>query len=543
MRMRCTGSSGPWADGRPAPQVPHLDGTPPAGVGDQPEISSQPILPSTSSIDRPDRPVAVDDPVGRHRGRGPGLRGRDAATSRSSARDAFGSPPSRAADHRQRHVEPTTASGIASAARMPSRWRSLADGPRQHERPDARPPGSLPHRRQVGEADPRVLVLVPVDGRPEPAQPVEVDRRRPGRRGIEPVGELDRGRSTCRCRRRPTAGRRGRPAGSAPGAACRAPAGVLDARPGAPFAGEHARRLDRRRALRRRSGAAAGRGSRCGRTRRAGRAARAAARAGAPRRRPSPGAPAGPPSAPAGGRGTAARRRRPRPMPASAVGRRGSRRGPRPSARALAGRARGRSGGVGDPAGPAPALRRRSPPRARAGAARASPAAGSRHPSAARPPPVRVEDRRGVRRAEPPRRVERLAERDVVDALGEDRLEVGGLGALRARGTAGSRAARTRRRGGRRRPVRTGSRDPWCAAHRAIVRVDDGTGWVWDLPVMSPVRLARAMTAAATASPCPTGPVAEPCPLRRAPPPSSPPSCSPSASRPCRSTPARRRRS
>ena len=44
------------------------------------------------------------------------------------------------------------------------------------------------------------------------------------------------------------------------------------------------------------------------------------------------------------------------------------------------------------------------------------------------PPPVRVEDGPAVRRAEPPAGVERLAERDVIDALGENGLEVRRLG-------------------------------------------------------------------------------------------------------------------
>ena len=74
-----------------------------------------------------------------------------------------------------------------------------------------------------------------------------------------------------------------------------------------------------------------------------------------------------------------------------------------------------------------------------------------RRPEAARPAPVRVQQRPAVRGAEPARRVQGLPERHVVDALGEDRLEVGRLGAVTARGTAGSRTARTRRRDGRRR--------------------------------------------------------------------------------------------
>ena len=150
---------------------------------------------------------------------------------------------------------------------------------------------------------------------------------------------------------------------------------------------------------------------------------------------------------------------------------------------ALAGRAGGRSRGVGDAAGPAPALGGiRHLELTEAGHERR--AEQDRGTQRSRPPPVRLEHRRDVPRAEPARGVEGLAERDVVDALGQDRLEVGVLGSLalpaqRAAGRAervGEVHVRARADG---QPGSLG------AAHRAIVRVDDGTGWVWDLPVMS----------------------------------------------------------
>ena len=165
---------------------------------------------------------------------------------------------------------------------------------------------------------------------------------------------------------------------------------------------------------------------------------------------------------------------------------------------ALAGRAGGRPRGLGRPAGRGSSPGRRSPPRARGGAARASRAAGS--PRRGCPARRRSASRTaaGVPAAEPARGVERLAEPDVVDALGEDRLEVGGLGALplaaqRAAGRAervgevdvGARADRQAPHGGS--PRRPGHRHGAIVAHRAVCCAgagDDGTGWVWDLPVM-----------------------------------------------------------
>ena len=113
-----------------------------------------------------------------------------------------------------------------------------------------------------------------------------------------------------------------------------------------------------------------------------------------------------------------------------------------------------------------------------------------RRTEAPRSPPVRIEDGRGVAAAEPARRVERLAERDVVDALREDRLEPRRPRRAPAPGTAGSRAPRRRRRGGRPRSCGPagGSCRPSSPTRRPAACPDrwgdDGTGWVRDLLVM-----------------------------------------------------------
>ena len=134
----------------------------------------------------------------------------------------------------------------------------------------------------------------------------------------------------------------------------------------------------------------------------------------------------------------------------------------------LARRAGGRPPRVGDPPRPRPAAC------GRGGLHVAQPRherrpQQDRRPEAARPGPVRVEHRPRVARTEPPRLVERLAERDVVDALGQDRLEVRGIGpaalpAQRAAGQAervgevdvgaGAHAERGHRRHGGARPRR-----------------------------------------------------------------------------------------
>ena len=482
MRMRCTGSSGPWADGRPAPQVPYSTVRLPRCVRDQRD-SSQPILPSTSSTTCPTgRSPSTTQSAG-IAAAAPGLQvGRRHSQVVRARRVRVAAQPG--LDHRQRHVEPDHGQRHRERRADAVQVALAAHGPRQHERPDADLQVVGPHRRQVGVADPRILVLVPVHGRREPAQPVEVDRGDGDAEAIQSIGELDRGgRLAGAVHARQQDGARVRRARHrAPLAA--GPAGILGARPGASFAGEHARGLERRRALlvglelpavvARGVGVPVEQVAQLRASRSSWRVSTAAQPLG---RRPHG---------------------HQREQVVEAQGRAGDGVGPcrvrgqadealraarvRPRV-ALAGRARGRSRGVGDPAGPAPALGGiRHLELAEAGHERR--AEQDRGTQRARPPPVRLEDRRDVPRAEPARGVERLAERDVVDALGQDRLEVGVLGSLalpaqRAAGRAervGEVHVRARADG---QPGSLG------AAHRAIVRVDDGTGWVWDLPVMS----------------------------------------------------------
>ena len=95
-------------------------------------------------------------------------------------------------------------------------------------------------------------------------------------------------------------------------------------------------------------------------------------------------------------------------------------------------------GGLGHPAGPAPTTRGvHGLELAQSGHERGP--QEDRRPEAPRSPTVRVEDGRGVAAAEPTGRVEFLPERDVVHALGQDRLKPGVLGTipLAAQRTAG----------------------------------------------------------------------------------------------------------
>ena len=93
----------------------------------------------------------------------------------------------------------------------------------------------------------------------------------------------------------------------------------------------------------------------------------------------------------------------------------------------LAGRTDRRATRIGDAPGPGPATCRRrrlhvAQPRDERGPQQ------DRRAEAPRPGPIRVQHRPRMAGAEPARLVERLAERDVVDALRQDRLEVRGLG-------------------------------------------------------------------------------------------------------------------
>ena len=162
-----------------------------------------------------------------------------------------------------------------------------------------------------------------------------------------------------------------------------------------------------------------------------------------------------------------------------------------------------------------------------------------RRAEAARAAPIGVKDRRCVAAAEPACRVEPLAEPDVVDALGEDRLEPRRLGAFPFPAQRTARRRRTHRRGGRRRSsgpagpssagrdVGRGHRHGPMVAHVGLVCSawwgDDGTGWVRDLLVMFEGRL---------------GPTLVPC--TDSPSPSSRSSCSASR-RPVPVAPPRRR--
>ena len=325
--------------------------------------------------------------------------------------------PRRAASRAPRGARPACA--LAADASRPARTTG--------RRPRGSRPASPPGWRGRS-AGPRAR---PSPRAPRTSRASRGRSRRRGRRGHR-AGRRARPRwSTCRCRRRPTAGRRARPAG----VGSRAP---LAAGPGAPRraagasppASTPAASSTATRAARR-SGAAAGRGSTCGRTRRAGRAARRAARAAAPRPPPSPGG-AGRTAISASRWSRHSGRRRDGLGPGRVRGQADEalRAAARPSAatRSHAGQAGGRAASATRRARLQP--RRRAPPRARGGAARASPGAGSRHRGS---PPAGGPRRGSPRRAgaqNPRAGVEGLAERDVVDALGEDRLEVGGLGPL-----------------------------------------------------------------------------------------------------------------
>ena len=120
-------------------------------------------------------------------------------------------------------------------------------------------------------------------------------------------------------------------------------------------------------------------------------------------------------------------------------------------------------------------------------------------------------------RAEPARGVERLAERDVVDALGQDRLEVGASARWRSRhsGQPGAPNASARCTSA---PVRTGSRaDPLAL----LTRRHCVSGGRWDRVGLGPSsdvpwRGRRGQSrAAVTGRPVRPVLVAEPCPLRR----------------------------
>ena len=383
-----------------------------------------------------------------------------------------------------------------------------ADRPRQDEQADADVEVRRPHGGEVREADPRVVVLVPVDRGREPAEPVEVDRRHRGAGRIEPVGELDRRR---RLARAVHAGEehgarvgRDRPGDRSPPDRA-APCGSRRRRPGAPCRRRAGRRPRRATPAARRSAADAGRGSRCARTRRAGRAARASrCELAAPRPRPTRRAPAGRPSAPGDGRGRSA-------PPATASAHAGSARSGRPGSprgrRRCARRARTpgrRADARHRPPSPARlrprAVRRRlqlAQPRHERGPQQ------DRRAEAARTPPVRVEDRRRVPAAEATSGVQRARGTPTsltLSARIDSRYAASDPLPLAAQRAAGLPervgevhvGAGSDRQPGHGRTVRAAWwTTSWAIVAHSAARClpggadDDGTGWVWDLPVMS----------------------------------------------------------